>query len=263
MALRRRLLALVVAAVALALTVTGVVIAATDSNPSGATKDPLALNGYPPKTANLLVTLSSSGGVGLSANVAVDFRNDRVDAVVRFPLVVVTAAVELRLARGNLYARSADVSSGPWLSTPLKTPSLFGVSLELTKPDINLITGFNESATTSGYSTTYTFTHDHVALSSLFGPNTTSTLGSVRWTITVGSQGEASKSTLTVTSKHSTSTLSVTVLSYNGPVDVAVPTLVHREAASSGFVQQLLGAADFARILVPRELTSLAQTSIS
>ena len=36
------------------------------------TKDPLALNGYPPKTANLLVTLSSSGGVGLSANVAVE-----------------------------------------------------------------------------------------------------------------------------------------------------------------------------------------------
>ena len=263
MALRRRFLALVIAAVALVLTVTGVVIAATDSNPSGVAKDPLALNGYPPKTANLLVTISNSGGVGLSANVAVDFRDDRVDAVVRVPLVVVTAAVELRLAKGSLYARSADVSSGPWLATSLKAPSLFGVSLELTKPDIDLITGFNKTVVTSGYSTTYTFTNGHVALTSLFGPHTTSTLGSVRWTITVGSQGEASKSTLTVKSKRSTSTLSVTVLSYNKPVDVAVPTLVHREAASSGFVQQLFSVEDFAQILVPRELTSLAQTSIS
>ncbi len=263
MALRRRLLALVLAAVSLALTATGVVIAATDSNPAGVAKDPLVLNGYPPKTANLLVTLSSSGGIGLNANVAVDFRDERVDAVVRFPLVIVTAAVEMRLAKGNLYARSADVTSGPWLATPLKTPSLFGVSLELTRPDIDLLTGFNVSATTSGYSTTYTLTRDHVALTSLFGPRTTSTLGSVRWTITVGSQGEVSKSTLKVKAKHSTSTLSVTVLSYNQPVDVAVPTLVHHEAASGSFVHQLLNAGDFARILVPLALTSLAQASIT
>jgi hypothetical protein len=47
---KKRIMALALAIVALALTVTGVVIAATDSNPGGLTKDPLALHGYPPSS---------------------------------------------------------------------------------------------------------------------------------------------------------------------------------------------------------------------
>ena len=112
------------------------------------------------------------------------------------------------MANDHLYARSADVSNGPWDETSLTTPSLFGISLELTKPDIYLITGFHKSVIQSGYSTTYTFTRKHVVLSTLLGSSKSlSTLGSVRWTITVGSQGEATASTLIVRSKHATTTV--------------------------------------------------------
>ena len=78
-------MAIALVVVAFALTVTGIVIAATDSNPGASAKDPLALNGYPPRSANLLVTLSTGAPYGLSANVTVNFKSNRVDAVVRFP----------------------------------------------------------------------------------------------------------------------------------------------------------------------------------
>jgi len=264
-AVKQHFKALVLAVVALALTVTGVVIAATDSNPSSLAKDPLLLHGYPPKTANLLVTLSTGASFGLSANVAVNFDASTVDATVQFPLVVTTAAVELRLLNKHLYARSADVSSGPWLSLAYKTPALFGVALEMTKPDIKLITGFTtESITKSGYSTTYTFYRDHVALQSLLGSSkSTSTLGSIRWSITVGGGGEVTQSTIRTTSKKSSTTLSVTVLSYNKPVKVVAPSGKNVTPISSAALGHLLNAEKFTSFLIPKNLMTLSQSQVS
>ena len=265
MAVKQHFKALVLAVVALALTVTGVVIAATDSNTSSLAKDPLVLHGYPPRTANLLVTVSTGAPFGISANVAVNFNANRVDAIVRFPLVVTTAAVELRLLRRHLYARSADVSNGPWLSLAYKAPALFGVALEMTKPDIKLITGFTtESITKSGYSTTYTFYRDHVALQSLLGSSkASSTLGSLRWSITVGSGGEVTQSTIHTKSKKSSTTLSVTVLSYNQPVKVVVPSAKDVTPISSFAIGRLLNAEKFTSFLIPKNLTSLSQAQVS
>jgi len=263
-AVKQHFKALVLAVVALALTVTGVVIAATDANPSALAKDPLVLNGYAPKTANLLVNVSTGASLGLSADVGVNFDDNRVDAVVRFPLVVSTAAIELRLLNKHLYARSADVSSGPWLATAYKVPALFGVALELTKPDVPLITGFTKKVTKSGYSTTYSFYRDNVALQSLLGSTkSTSTLGSIQWTITVGSQGEVTQSTIKVTSKKSSTTLSVTVLSYNEPLKIATPSAKDVTPISAKALERLLSAERFTSILIPRNFTSLSQTNIS
>ena len=264
MAARKRLMALALAAVALALTVTGVVLAATDSNPAGLVKDPLTLNGYPPKTADLAVTLTSGAGFGLTSNVEVNFTTGRVAADVSFPLVVTTASIGVRLAKGHLYARAADESSGPWLETPLSIPALFGLSLEMTRPDVDLITGFHKSVTTSGYSKTYTFSRHHVVLSRLFGATTsTSTLGTVHWSITVGSQGELTQSTLREASAKGAVTLSLTVLSYNQPATIAVPSSVNAKPLSSAALERLLGSVDFTNLLIPKSLTSLSGTSVS
>jgi hypothetical protein len=264
-------MALALVVIALALTVTGVVIAVTDSNPGGLVKDPLALNGYPPSSANLLVTLSTGAPFGLSANLAVNFKSNRVDAVVRFPLVVATAAVELRLIHNHLYARSADASSGPWLAAALKTPALFGVALEMTKPDVDLITGFvHKTVSRSGYSTTYNFYRDRVAISSLGGTATSSltaksstSVGSVRWIITVGRQGEVSQSSLTVKTKKAEMTLSVTVLSYNQPAHIATPAASNVKSIASSVLKQLLNSQNVASILVPKDFTSLAHAQLS
>lgn len=257
-------MAVVIAVVALALTVFGIVLAATDPNPADIGKDPLALNGYPPHSANLALTLTTSGGLGLSANVTANFIDDRASALVSFSTIASPSSVDVLMANDHLYARSSDVSNGPWYGTPFKTLNLFGVSLELTKPDIYLISGFHKSATHAGYSTTYTFTRKHVVLSTLLGSSKSlSKLGSVRWTITVGSQGEATASTLVIRSKHATTTVSVKVLSFNQPAKIAVPLSENVQALPLSGLEKLLKGRDFASLLIPRDLTSLSQTSIS
>lgn len=264
MTARKRVMAFAIAVIALALTVTGIVIAATDPNPGDVGNDPLALNGYPPRTADFAVSLSTGSGVGLDANVSMNFTKNRASAEVSFPTAVSTSAVSVTMADNHLYARSADVSNGPWYDTSLTTPSLFGVSLELTRPDIDLISGFKKSVSKSGYSTTYVFTRQHVVLSHLLSSSTSlSTLGSVRWTITVGSQDEASSSTLVISSKHSVTTISVKVLSYNQPATITVPAAHDVQAMSVSGLEKLLKSENFSSLLIPRSLTSLSQTSLS
>jgi hypothetical protein len=261
---KKRIMALALAIVALALTVTGVVIAATDSNPAGLQKDPLVLNGYPPSSADLAVTVSTGSDVTVNANVNVNFKTDRIAANVHFPLVITTASVNAVFANNRLYARSADVANGPWLDAKVETPDLFGFSLEFTKPDIDLITGFQKKVTTSGYSTTYVFTRNDVPLSSAIGPASAySKLGSIRWTITVGSQGEVSASTLVEKSRHATTTVSATVLSYNQPAHIDVPTSASSESLSTSMLAKLLKSVNFNSLLIPSAFRSLGQSSIS
>lgn len=264
MAIKKRAMAITIGVVALLLTVVGVVVAATNSNSENAGKDPLALNGYPPKTADLALTLSTGSNVKLTANVGVNFQSDRVSAVVHFPLVITTASVDVVAARHHLYARSADVSSGPWLSTHLSLPDLYGVSLELTKPDIDLITGFKETVSKSGYSTTYHLSRDNVALSPLFGKaDATSTLGSIQWSLTVGKQGELTQSTVVEQTEKSTVKLGVTVLSYNQPVQVTIPAAGNLEPLSRSGLGKILSSVNFTTLLIPTGLTSFSQSSLT
>lgn len=260
----KRVMAYVIAVIAVALTVLGVVLAATDPNPAQIGKDPLALNGYPPRSANLAVALSTSSGVGLNANLTANFKDNEASGVVSFPTILSTPSVNVLMAGNRLYARSAEVANGPWYGAHFTTPSLFGVSLELTKPDIYLISGFKRSVSHEGYSTTYTFRRKHLVLTSLLAPSTSlSTLGSVRWTITVGSQGEATASTLVITSKHSVTTISVKVLSYNRPAKITVPAAGDVKPLALSGLLKLLKSRDFSSLLIPRDLTSLSQSSIS
>jgi hypothetical protein len=257
--------ALVLAIVAFGLTVTGVVLAATDSNPTGAAKDLLVLNGYPPSSANLLISLAEGNSSGLSANVLVNFKNNNVDAIIKFPFIVTTAAVEVRLVNDHAYLRSAEVSSGPWLAAPLSTPALFGLALELTKPDIDLITGFSsESHVKNGYSTTYNFVKDHVALSNVLGTSSAaSALGTIYWSITVGSQGEVSSSTLLIKTKHTHTKLSVVVESYNKSAHITAPPANDVKVISNKYFSRLFKSKAFSAILIPKDLSELSQSSAS
>ncbi|HTT59667.1 MAG TPA: hypothetical protein VMF33_06430 [Acidimicrobiales bacterium] len=262
--LKTRAVAIALSVVALGLTVTGVVIAATDSNPADLAKDSLVLNGYPPTSAQLAVTVSTGSDVSVDATVNVNFKTDRISAVARVPLVITTASVDLVFARDELFARSADVQNGPWFKAAVTTPPLFGFSLEFTKPDIDLISGFHKTVSTSGYSTTYVFTRHDVALSSVFAPaNAYSVLGSVFWSITVGSQGEVTASTLVEHARHLSTTITATVLSYNKPARISVPTSANSRSLSTGGLSGLLDEVNFNSLLIPSALRSLGQTSIS
>jgi hypothetical protein len=261
---KKRIMALALVIVALGLTVTGVVIAATDSNPASLAKDRLALNCHPPSSADLAVTVSTGSNVNVSADVNVNFKSGRIAALVHFPLVIATATLNLVFANNKLYARSAEVSNGPWLETKLTTPNLFGASLELTKPDIRLISGFHKTASASGYSTTYVFTRDDVPMTSVIGPTTAySKLGSLRWTITVGSQGEVQASTVIEKTRRATTTLSVTVLSYNQPTHIDVPSTANSQSLSTSMLAKLLKSVNFNSVLIPSSVRSLGQSTIS
>jgi hypothetical protein len=261
---KKRIMALALAIVALGLTVTGVVIAATDANPGSLTKDPLALNGYPPSSADLAVTVSTGANVSVSATVNVNFKTGRIEALVHFPLVIATASLNLIFADNELYARSAEVTNGPWLEAKVATPNLFGASLELTKPDLDLITGFHKEVSTSGFQTSYVFTRHDVPMTSVVGsPTAYSTLGSLRWTITVGKQGEVVATKVVEKTRHATTTLSATVLSYDQPAKIDVPLASTSQPLSGSMLAKLLKSVDFNSVLIPSEVRSLGQSTIS
>ncbi|MGH9020187.1 MAG: hypothetical protein ACRDV0_04125, partial [Acidimicrobiales bacterium] len=107
----RRLPALALAVVALGLTVTGVVLAATDSSPGGASHDPLALNGYPPRTAQLHVVVSTGQLYDVTADVSVNFLTNAVAGEVHVPFAFSTADLDLRLVGGRAYLSSSSLPS--------------------------------------------------------------------------------------------------------------------------------------------------------
>jgi hypothetical protein len=250
--------------VASALTVFGVVFAATDTNPSGVAKDNLVLHGFPPTSASLLVKVSTGGSYDLSADMRVNFGTNDVDAIVHFPLIFSETSVDLRLVGKTVYAQAADVSSGRWLSLPFHAPALFGVALEMTKPDIYLIKGFNsETKVKSGYSTTYDYTLNKVAVVNILGPRNVVMVGSLNWSITVGSEGEVTQSTLVVRDKNSTTTISAQVLSYNQKTDIVAPPSNDVQSISGTTLPSLFSSTAFTTLLLPKNLTALGRANIS
>lgn len=250
---------IVIATVAAALTVTGLVIAATDTNPSAPVKDHLALNGYPPRSANVVVTVSAGQSYGLSANVNVNFVTNAIAATLTFPLILSVAAVDVRLVNNQIFASSASASSAGWITLPYKLRALFGYSLELTKPDISLISGFGQEVITkSSDSTTYTYTRNNVAVSNILSTSKKSVgVGTLVWSITTGGQGEVTGSSVTILSNHSTTRINAVVLSYNQPAQIVEPPAgdVHRVPGS--LLREIFSSSLLKSIMLPQNLASL------
>jgi hypothetical protein len=268
MAVPKRLAPVTLIAVALALTLTGVIYAATDSNPAGIAKDPLALNGYPPKTADFELKISTGQAYSLNANVDINFKKNSARAQLLVPLLFSDTSINVRLVKGHLFLGSSNLSSvfgAGWISTSVKTPSLFGLSLELTKPDVSLIRGFNKmTVTKNGYLTTYRYERDNVILSlpsssPVKMPSGTTFVA----TITVGSQGELTAATVSETSKTSTLTASLNVLSYNQPLHVSAPPSSQVKKVNISKLQKLLNETPFKKLFSPKNLGSLGTTQIS
>ena len=268
MSVSKRLAPLALVAVALALTLTGVIYAATDNNPAGVAKDSLALHGYPPKTASLQITVSTGQAYNLTANVDINFRKNQVQAQLLVPLLFSATAVDLRLVHGDLYVGSPNLSSifgASWIKTPVSSPSLFGLSLELTKPDISLISGFNKMATTkNGYLTTYHFKRDNVVLTAPSkSPIKMPASATVKISITVGGEGEFTAATVSETSKTSTLKLTLNVLSYNQATHIVAPPASDVKAVSGAAVKKLLNETPLKGLLSTKNLGSLGKIQIN
>lgn len=260
--------ALSLAVVALALTVTGVVVAATDSNPAGSPKDTLALNGYPPKSAQLHVVISTGQRYNVSADVNVNFVTNAVEAQLQIPLFFSATNIDLRLVNNQLYAGSGNLSSivgKSWVALPLKEPSLFGLALEMTKPDIGLISGFPSiTVTGDALSKTYRYHRDNVTITAPTGfPVTLPTRAAIDFSITLGAQGELTATSFVVTSKTSTASITATVVSYNQPAHIVAPSAKDVKQLSPAILRQLFGSSSVTKLLSPQNVSSLGQIRLN
>jgi hypothetical protein len=208
----RRYLAVACSAVALSLTVWGLIIAATDTNvPS---TDALALHGTPPSTARVLVTLSGQFPATLTAQTDIDFSRNALESDISasgwWPVQVATAYYDGDHP-GQIDLRLGGAST--WSAIKGPNANLFGLSLEFTHPDIDLIAGFNsESITHVGYETRYEFSRTAGVLPQ-------GGVGPVTLAITTGSTGEVVGVAINYGRQHPVS-LTLTVESYNQPVNL-------------------------------------------
>ena len=258
----KRSYGIALALLALSLTFMGIAFAATDPNPSGISKDGLALHGTPPSSASFLVTVSNGQSYTVSATINVNFDASRAEAVVQFPLLFSQTSVDLRLVGDHVYAEAADISSGKWLEINQHPPSFFGIALELTQPapDLNLIKGLHrQSSTKSGYFTTYDFSSNDVALANVLATPRKTILGSLAVTVTTGSSGEVTGATMTSRSRHDMSKITVQVLSYNRRTVIEAPAPADVNPLKVTSLRQLFSTTSIATLLLPENITSLLQ----
>ncbi len=244
---RKRLLAIIIGVVAFALTVTGIVIAATDPNPSGVPNDTLALNGYPPKTATLLVTVNTGGAYEVSAKVNINFVTNALSGQVDIPAGFSTTSLNFLMLKNKLYVglpNFAGLLGASWLSTSLSTPNLFGLSLEMTKPDLALITAYTSSSIShNGFYTTYSYKQLDSSLGiGLSLPIAVPKRATAHYSITVGKQGEVVGASFGWTSKQTDVTVTAKVLAYNQPVHIVAPKPGDVKPLSSANTKKVLGA---------------------
>jgi hypothetical protein len=147
----------------------------------------------------------------------------------------------------------------------VSSPPLFGISLELTKPDVSLISGFsNETVTKNGYLTTYDFRRNNVIIPTPSASPVKMPAGlSIDVSITVGSEGELSAASVSETSNSSTVTISLNVLSYNQSVQVTAPPAGQVKQVNLSLLKGLLKGTPLNGLALPNILGSLGKIQLN
>ena len=271
----KRAFAIILAVVALILTVTGVVIAATDSNPGG-TGDALALHGKPPTSAVIDYTLSTGQAEQMTGTLNVDFTKNQASGTLSIPVGLSTTTVGVVLANDHLYLGVPSLSSvlhTPWVSMPYATPSLFGLSLEMAAPklDFSLLTskGFTALAPEhNGSLTTYTFTRSAAHLSTPANvPLKLPHRLKLAISVTLGSEGQIAGLAITLSSPSAHLELALTVVSYNTKVDVGIPPTRDVSPLTKKIKKTILGTTgaggQINQLLTPQGLGALGQIHLN
>lgn len=233
----RRILAIAVTTLALTGTVTGVVLAASDTP---RVVDLTALGENAPRSAAMTFTIENGDGTTINGAATMDMRADKdaIDGYIEFPVVIAKAHINLRVVDGTLYVGSPMLRSAlgaSWLSSDVGAMDLAGLALEMANPEFALLTqglGVRPVVTQDGDHTIRTYTTD--ALGSL------SLGGGAEVTITTGPQGQvldvvirvlpsklaAFDSPTDTTSQetaNATMTITMHMVSYNQPVSIVAP----------------------------------------
>ncbi len=268
MASSQRVGAVALAAVALALSIFGVVLAATDSNPAGTSSQALALNGYPPKTVDMQLTITSNGGSSLLADAKIDFQKQLMQISMDVPSAFSSTPVEIVLTNSDLYVGSqglVSLAGKPWISEALSSsPPFFGLSLEMTKPDVALITSYRRLLTQyDGEFTTYNFGRGMVLRPLTNGQIKKPLAGSMNFSITTGKEGQVTSANVTFSSPSQSISVTSKILSYNQPVEVAIPPASQVASNQHTLITSLWDALPVAEILSPTNLFQPAGITVN
>ncbi|MCX6508783.1 MAG: hypothetical protein NTY27_06340 [Actinobacteria bacterium] len=261
---RIRLLAALVAAIALIGTTGGIVIAATDTN---AGSSPYALNGKVPETAAMSFSIANSDGVAITGHMDVDMVRNRVDGEIDIPFILVMARIHIREVNDKLYLGAGafqSMADADWLAAPLNTNlDLTGLALSMAKPEFDLMPkelGAVE-ITTEGDVTVRTY---HLNSTALGLP----TSGDATLVFRTASEGQVIGLTVTIKAANQDMKISLNVDSYNGPVAIAVPKPSSVKPLTSDSLQQIVGGNDTLQQLLNGlmsggSLSSLAQNQLT
>lgn len=236
---RNRLLSIVIAIVALLGTTTGIVMAATDSNPGNS---PLSLHGKPPKTAALTMSMTGGDGVAITGAMNVDFVHSRVDGTINIPVAIVMARLNIRAMNGTIYLGSSAFNSmakAQWLRASMGKFDLTGLALEMSKPEFDLLQqGLGKPTIThEGDVTVRTF---DVPTGALAG----SGLGAQGLMVAfrTGSEGQVLSLTVSMGAGKQSFVLTLSVASYNVPVSITAPNPRTVQPLTSDILSQVGGS---------------------
>ena len=195
------------AVAAFVLTVMGLIIAASDHTDV----DTLLLHGQPPQTAAFHVHLLSSGTV-VEGDCALSFSRDAGQCT----LGATGSTLSLRWVGGTAYLNNG-AQNGQWLGLSTSQPDLFGLSLEMVKPDIALLAQVAPMTVAhDGWRTLHTFVLKSGSLRANGGPATL--------VITTGTEGQVESASLGgATTGGQSVSITLTITSYNQPVSVNTP----------------------------------------
>ncbi len=268
MASSQRVGAVAIAIISLALTVLGVVLGATDSNPAGVTSSDVALNGYPPKTVEMQLTFSSKGSSSVNANVMIDFQKQLMELSMDIPSAFSSTPVKVIVTNSTLFVGAqalAGLAGKPWISEVLTTqPPFFGLSLEMTKPDIALISSYRQLLTQfDGDFTTYNFGRSMTLRPLSTGPIKKPLSGSMNFSITTGKEGQVTGANVTFSSTAETISVTSKVLSYNHPVNITVPPITEVAPYQQALITNLWNTLPFAQVISPTNLFQPARITVN
>ena len=235
-----KLPAALVAVIAIVLSTTGVVLAATDSNPHGYSADPLSLHGYAPKSADIQITISANSSALASGDLQVDFRHSAGHLTLGSSVGGFGAQLQMILASQHVYLVNGGTADRPYVNLGKVGISWIGVSFEMAHPQVNLLAllgAVHDALSTNAQGEkvhTLKITGKNLSLGSgLSIQNATSI------EVTVGRGGELTGITVHVRSKHSAEDIALRVISYNQPVKVTTP-LPSQISTQMGNLNQLL-----------------------
>jgi hypothetical protein len=260
----RRTLGIAVAVIAVALSVVGVSLAATDPNPTGASDSSLALHGQPPRTAQVSIEVDTGQGIAVTGIAGIDFRRQRAEMAVSIPAFVSELVVTVVIASDHVYLTTQNLQSvlrRPWVAVAYPTPDFASLAqtvadfrphrLELAKLGPLLISHH-------GPYTTYRATRAGTV--TLPGAKGGARTGTVTVAVTTASQDQVSSVSVAARSGADTASAHLDVLAYNAPVHVAVPPRrLVEELPPSVTAGLISGRISFLELLSPDGIAQLRQ----